>query len=105
MLSKFKLGRNVTRATKNDGCAKGEGIFDHITVTNSFKKYLSCFKKLAASAKSDRPLGVDSEVVVQVIDANPVWSACHCPMIFATLKKLSKISSAAELGLTLRANS
>ena len=42
MLYKFKLGYNM-EATKNISCVKGEGAFDHNTLTRWFNKfYLDC---------------------------------------------------------------
>ena len=43
MLYKFKLGHNVTDATKNMDSVKGKGTFDHCIVTRWLKKfYLGC---------------------------------------------------------------
>ena len=72
MLNVFKLDHNALEATKNVCYAKGESAVDLCTVTRWFKKFhLSC-KNVTDQAKSGWSKIMESEVVLQVIEANPV---------------------------------
>ena len=46
LLYEFELDHNEAKGTKNICCVKGEGAFDHCTVTRWFKKFLSSCKNL-----------------------------------------------------------
>ena len=74
MLYESKLGHNIVEATKNICCAKGEGAVDHSTITRWFKKFCSSSKNQDHQAKPGRPNSMDSEAMLQVIEANLVSS-------------------------------
>ena len=57
-------------ATKNISCAKSDGLVDYSTVTRGLKKFHSGYKKLYPLTKSGRPKTVDSEAVLESIEAN-----------------------------------
>ena len=70
MLYEFKLGHNITEASKSICCVKGENTVNYITVTRWFKNFCSGCKNLDNEAKLGRPESIDSEPVLQVIVAN-----------------------------------
>ena len=55
--------------TKNIHCLKGE---DHITVTRWLKKFCSGYKNLDNQARSSSPKSMDSEAMLEAIEANSV---------------------------------
>ena len=70
MLYEFTLDHNVAEATKNIFCAKGEDAVVYNTVNRCFMKFgLGC-KNLDEEASWGRPKTVDSEAVLQTIEAN-----------------------------------
>ena len=73
MLYEFKLGCNFIEVTKNIS-AKVKVTVDHCLVTRWFKKFCLVCKNLDDQAKSGRPKTVDSEAVLQPIEANLVSS-------------------------------
>ena len=64
----------TVEATKNICSMKREGAVDYSIVTRWFKKFCTGGKNLDDQAKSDRPKIVDSEAILQTIEANPVSS-------------------------------
>ena len=74
MLSEFKLGYNAAEATKNICYAKGEGAVDHSTVTRWFEKCCSGCKNLNKQASSGKPKTMNSEAILQAIEASLVGS-------------------------------
>ena len=64
----------AVEATKNICCAKGEDTVDYRTVIKWVKKFHSCCKNLENQTRSSRPKTVDSEPVLQAIEANPASS-------------------------------
>ena len=74
MIYEFELDHNTAVATKNIGCVNSESAVDHSTNQMVEKICLGC-KKLNDQARTDRPKFVDSEAVLQVIEANPVSSS------------------------------
>ena len=72
MLYKLKLANNAAETTKFICCTKDEGIIDHCTVRRSFEKFHLCCNKLNDPAASGRPKTMDSETVLQTLEANPV---------------------------------
>ena len=83
----FKLGHHAMEATKNVCGAKGEGTFDHRTVTR-------WFKNLDNQAKLDKPKSMDYKAVLKAIEVNPVW--------FITFTTSAKASEVAKLYFTLQ---
>ena len=75
MLYDFQLGHYAAEATKNICFIKGEVSVGHSTVTRLFKKFRTSRKKVDDQASSGRPKSVDSEVVLQAIEANPESSS------------------------------
>ena len=73
MLFKFEVGPNITETTKNI-CVKGKGTVDYSTVTRCVKKFCSGYKNFDNMRKSDRPNSMDSEAMLQTIEANLVSS-------------------------------
>ena len=61
-------------ATENFSRAKGNGTVDRSTVTRWFKKFRSSGKNLDDQARLSKPKNVDSETVLQAIEANPAIS-------------------------------
>ena len=79
ILNEFKLGHNPEEAIKLLVVwkIKHEGSVDYHKVTRGFKKfYLGC-KNLDNQARTSRPKIVDSDPVLQAIEANPVVSNLH----------------------------
>ena len=73
VIYEFKLGFNVTEATKLICCVKSEDTVGHSRVNKRFKIiYLVC-KNIDDQASSGR-YGFDSEAVLQAIEAKPVCS-------------------------------
>ena len=72
MFYEFKLSLNTEEVPKNISCMKGEGVVDHSRITRWFKKFRSGCKNLDDQARSGRSKTVDSEAVLQTIEANPV---------------------------------
>ena len=70
---RVRIGHYAPEATKNICWAKGEGVFDHCTVTRWWKKFRSSYKKLDDQAKWGRPKPVDSEAVHRAIEAK--WAS------------------------------
>ena len=73
--NKFELGHSPANTTKNICYAKIEGKVDHCTVTRWFKKFPSGCKKLVDHSRLSRSKSVESNVVLQILEANPVSSA------------------------------
>ncbi|XP_029643946.1 histone-lysine N-methyltransferase SETMAR-like [Octopus sinensis] len=71
MLDKFELSHNAAEESKNICCAKGEVAVDFHIVTRWFKKFRWGCKNLDDQARSGMRKTVDSEVVLQAIEANP----------------------------------
>ena len=67
----LQTGYNTTEATKNICYAKGESSVDYSAVSRWLKKFHLGCKNLDEQAKSGRPKTVDSEALLQVIEANP----------------------------------
>ena len=65
VLYKFEMGHNVAEAIKIICCTNGER-----TVTRWFKKFCLGCKNLNDPVKLDKPKTVDSETVLQAIEAN-----------------------------------
>ena len=59
-------------ATKNICCVKGEGTFDHGTITRLLRKFCLGCKNLNNHAISSWPKTMDSKTVLQAIETNPV---------------------------------
>ena len=74
MLYEFELSHNAAEATKNIFCEKSEGAVDYSTVSRWFKKFWLGYKNLNNQARSGRLKTVDSETILQDIEANPVSS-------------------------------
>ena len=74
----FELGHNVEEETKNICCMKDKDTVDHSAVTRWLKNCLCC-KKLDNQAKSGRPKTVDSEAILQAIEANPMSNTLPKP--------------------------
>ena len=72
MLYKFEMGHNITEATKNICCPKGEGVVDDCPVTIFFKKFHSGYKNLNDKAWSGRPKTMDFEATFQARKSNLV---------------------------------
>ena len=70
ILYKFEVGHNATEETKNISCGKIEVAVDHSTITRWFKKFCWDHKKLNNQARSGRSKTVDSEDMLQTIEAN-----------------------------------
>ena len=85
MLYEFELSHNAAEATKNICFAKGEDAVDHDTVTSWFEKFLSGCKNLDDQTRSDEPKSVDSEAVLQTIEANPSSSTLDAQRISGEL--------------------
>ena len=68
----FKLGHNAMKAIKNICCMKNEGKVDHNTVTRWLKKFHSSCKNVHDQGRLGRSKTVDSKVVFQNIETNPV---------------------------------
>ena len=66
----FELGHNIAEATKNICCVKSEDAVNHSTVTRCFKKFCPSCKNLSNQARSGKPKSVDSNAVLQAIEAN-----------------------------------
>ena len=75
----MSLSYNTTEPTKNICCMKGKGADDHNTVTWLFKKFFSDHKNLDNYARSRRPKTVDSEAVLQAMEANLVSNTQKVP--------------------------
>ena len=73
---------NAMEASKNICYTKGEGVLDHSIVTRWSKKFCSGCKNLNDQAKSGRPKTMDSEIMLQAIEANPVSSTHRVPSEF-----------------------
>ena len=72
MLYKFKLSNNTVEVTKNFCWVKGEAVFDHSTVADSWKFfYLGC-KNLHNQARLYRTKTMDFGTMLQAIKANPM---------------------------------
>ena len=67
MLYEFKMGHNVTEATKNICCVKSEGTFDQNTVNRRFKNFCTGCKKI-------RQGWVGLKLNSEAMTANPVSS-------------------------------
>ena len=74
MLYESELNYDTMEAIKNIYCAKSKGAVDHSRITKWFKKFCSHCKNLDDQVRSGRPTTVDSEVMLQVIEANPTDS-------------------------------
>ena len=61
----------ATETTKKICCSKGEGAVDDHSVTKLFKKFHSSYKNLNNQAKSGGPYTMDSEILLQTMEANP----------------------------------
>ena len=57
-------------AAKNICCMKGKGIVNNITVIRWLKKFCLVYENLNDQARSNKPRSVDSEGVLQAIEAN-----------------------------------
>ena len=69
MLYEFELSHNTAEAAKNFSCTKGEEA-----VTRWLKKICLSYKNLNDQSRSSRPRTVNSEAVLQAIDANSASS-------------------------------
>ena len=104
MFYAFKLGHDTAEVTKNICCANGKSAIDHYTVTRCLKKFHSGCKNLNNQARSGSPKPVDSETVLQAIEANPGSSikvyqislTYHCAVWFVPFTTLPKISGTAS---------
>ena len=79
MFYKFKRGHNITEATKNIFCVKGEGPVDD----RGLKKFCSIYKNLDYQVRLGRPKITISETVLQSIAVN---------LMSSTWRVLSKLS-------------
>ena len=77
LLYEFELGHNAAEVTKNICCAKGEGRVDQSTITRRSKKFYFGCKNFDDRARSDRPKTMDSEDLLQAIEANLPGSTCR----------------------------
>ena len=68
------MSHNIPEATKDIYCGKSEDTVEHSTVTKWFKKFCSGWKNLDNQVISDKHKTVNSEAVLQKIEANPVSS-------------------------------
>ena len=71
MLYEFESDHNITEATENIFCMKDEGTVDHSTVTRRFKKFCLGCMNFDNQVISGWLKTMDSEVVLQDIEANP----------------------------------
>ena len=69
MLYEFEMDHNAAEVTKNICCAKSEGAIDHDSVSSGFKKFCSVYKTLDDQKMSGRPKVIDTEAVLQTIEA------------------------------------
>ena len=104
MLHKFELGYKDAEIAKNICCAKSESAVDHSTITKCLNRFRSGYKNLDGYVRSGRPKTVDSEAVLQAIEANPGsmrrdWYLSE--MSFVIFMTSVEISGASEWGLTL----
>ena len=70
MVYEFELGQNAVEISKNIGCVRHKNEVDHSTVTRWLKKFRSGCKNLDNQMRSGRSKCVDSEIVLQAIEAN-----------------------------------
>ena len=107
MLNEFKLVHNAAEATKNICCVKGEGTVDYNTVTRWFKKFCLGYKNCNDQVRLGRPKTMDSEDLLQAIEANLVsstWSVSgkfRISQWFITFITSAKAPRAIKLGFTL----
>ena len=73
-LDMFKLDYNTADSTKNICIGKVKDAIDHSTVIRGFKTFCSGYKNLHDKASLVRLKTLDSEAVLQVIEANLVGS-------------------------------
>ena len=72
MIYEFKLGQNTTEATKSICCEQDEGAVDHSN--QMVQEILLVLQRSNNQAKSGRPKTMNSEDILQAIEANPASS-------------------------------
>ena len=70
----FKLGHNTWKQPKIFVLPKGKSAVNHSTETRWFKKFCSGCKNLDDEARSGRPKTMNSEAILQTIEANTASS-------------------------------
>ena len=101
ILYNFELGHNPSKAAKNICCAKGDAAVDQRTVTRWLTKFRSGYKDFDRQTRSGRPQTMDSEAVLQVIEANQV---SHIRRVSGELSvfKSSMVHHLHKLGKSIR---
>ena len=70
MFYEFELGQNAGETTKNIWFPKSEVAVDYSTITGRLKKFCSGWKNRVDQARSGRSKNLDSEAMLQTIEAN-----------------------------------
>ena len=95
----FELGHKTVEEANNISCTKVEGMVDHNTVIRWFRKFCLSHKNLNDKTRSGGPKCMNSDAVLQAIEANhqmtlkeyQVSLKSHSPLWFIIFTILAKV--------------